>query len=288
LRDALRDHAPALYPSRYPSPWPTTSGFLPETLPSSRVDIETRRGIVAVVGRGWGHGVGMSQWGAWGLARRGADHEAILTHYYTGTGIDSLSYPGPVEVGVDWGRSEVAVRGAFDITDGRGRILSRAAVGTWRFSWTGRDVVSVDPPRGYRLPLRVGVVRAPREARPGERARLTIALSRPAVVRAVAQGGTESEPAQGRILDAGRRVVVWRAPDEPGRYEVRVEASSGGTSKRSEVVEIAVESDVDAPQARADPERPNGDGAGDFVLPVLVVVGVLLLGGAIGLARRMR
>jgi stage II sporulation protein D len=37
-----------------------------------------------VVGRGFGHGVGMSQWGAYGLALRGVGYEQILSHYYRG------------------------------------------------------------------------------------------------------------------------------------------------------------------------------------------------------------
>lgn len=36
-------------------------------------------------GAGWGHGVGMCQMGAIGRAERGADHEAILRHYYPGS-----------------------------------------------------------------------------------------------------------------------------------------------------------------------------------------------------------
>jgi stage II sporulation protein D len=36
-------------------------------------------------GRGWGHGVGMSQWGAYGYARHGAGYRQILAHYYPGT-----------------------------------------------------------------------------------------------------------------------------------------------------------------------------------------------------------
>jgi stage II sporulation protein D len=35
-------------------------------------------------GRGWGHGVGMCQVGAYGLARQGWNHEKILKAYYTG------------------------------------------------------------------------------------------------------------------------------------------------------------------------------------------------------------
>ncbi len=38
----------------------------------------------AFTGRGWGHGVGMCQYGAYGLAKMGLKYEAILKHYYTG------------------------------------------------------------------------------------------------------------------------------------------------------------------------------------------------------------
>jgi stage II sporulation protein D len=35
-------------------------------------------------GRGWGHGVGMCQVGAFGMAQRGHGYRDILTHYYSG------------------------------------------------------------------------------------------------------------------------------------------------------------------------------------------------------------
>lgn len=40
--------------------------------------------------RGYGHGVGMSQYGADGMARRGADFRAVLLHYYPGTELRPL------------------------------------------------------------------------------------------------------------------------------------------------------------------------------------------------------
>jgi stage II sporulation protein D len=44
---------------------------------------------LVVDGRGWGHGVGLSQYGAYGFAsREGRDHRFILAHYYTGSGYD--------------------------------------------------------------------------------------------------------------------------------------------------------------------------------------------------------
>ncbi|MBK9767882.1 MAG: hypothetical protein IPP63_13125 [Chloracidobacterium sp.] len=35
-------------------------------------------------GRGWGHGVGMCQFGAFGLAKMGVKYDEIIKHYYTG------------------------------------------------------------------------------------------------------------------------------------------------------------------------------------------------------------
>ncbi|MFB4163301.1 stage II sporulation protein D [Alteribacillus sp. JSM 102045] len=40
--------------------------------------------------KGWGHGVGMSQYGADGMAKEGKDYKEILRHYYQGVDISSL------------------------------------------------------------------------------------------------------------------------------------------------------------------------------------------------------
>ena len=36
---------------------------------------------LVITGKGWGHGVGMSQWGAYGYARHGWSWQRILAHY---------------------------------------------------------------------------------------------------------------------------------------------------------------------------------------------------------------
>ncbi len=41
--------------------------------------------VLAVSGHGWGHGLGMSQWGAYGYAQHGWTYQRILAHYYSGT-----------------------------------------------------------------------------------------------------------------------------------------------------------------------------------------------------------
>lgn len=45
------------------------------------------------VGRGFGHSVGMSQWGAQGMALKGASAEEILKHYYQGTALTNVGGP---------------------------------------------------------------------------------------------------------------------------------------------------------------------------------------------------
>ena len=42
-------------------------------------------------GRGWGHGVGMCQVGAFGMAQRGHDYREILQHYYSGVEIGAAN-----------------------------------------------------------------------------------------------------------------------------------------------------------------------------------------------------
>jgi stage II sporulation protein D len=46
---------------------------------------------LTIRGAGWGHGVGMSQYGAFGMAREGATYRQILAHYYTDTAIGTAS-----------------------------------------------------------------------------------------------------------------------------------------------------------------------------------------------------
>jgi stage II sporulation protein D len=43
-----------------------------------------------VYGRGWGHGVGMDQTGAYGMALEGASYDGILKHYYQGIQITPI------------------------------------------------------------------------------------------------------------------------------------------------------------------------------------------------------
>lgn len=70
---------------------------------------------LVINGRGWGHGIGMSQYGALGYAQHGWTADRILTHYYTGTQLGRLSTSPTVRVLLQSGRSSYGVRGAASV-----------------------------------------------------------------------------------------------------------------------------------------------------------------------------
>ena len=47
-------------------------------------------GSFTFVGKGWGHNVGMSQWGAYAMAQQRYTYEQILKFYYTGITVGTL------------------------------------------------------------------------------------------------------------------------------------------------------------------------------------------------------
>jgi stage II sporulation protein D len=63
-----------------------------ETVKSTLFAVALDGSIARFSGRGYGHGVGMSQWGAKGMAEQGYKAEKILEYYYPGT---TLGWLGP-------------------------------------------------------------------------------------------------------------------------------------------------------------------------------------------------
>jgi stage II sporulation protein D len=70
----------------------------------------------SVRGAGWGHGIGMSQWGTYGFAKHGASHREILDHYYRDTQIGKVS-GGAVRVLLQPNRPVVYFRHATQAGD---------------------------------------------------------------------------------------------------------------------------------------------------------------------------
>ena len=60
-------------------------------LRSTLFRITTQGSQVQVYGRGFGHGLGLSQWGAYYLAKQGINYHQILVHYYQNTTLSQLN-----------------------------------------------------------------------------------------------------------------------------------------------------------------------------------------------------
>lgn len=59
-------------------------------LPSAYFTIDAKNNLFVLSGGGYGHGVGMSQYGAKYLSENGKNFEEILAHFYTGTTLEYL------------------------------------------------------------------------------------------------------------------------------------------------------------------------------------------------------
>ncbi len=95
-------------------------------------------------GSGFGHGLGMSQWGAFGLARQGWGATRILTHYYSGTRVVEVAPPADrLRIGLV--QSERSVRIEAQLADVELRLGERTgdvvatvpAGQTWRVKVSG-------------------------------------------------------------------------------------------------------------------------------------------------------
>jgi stage II sporulation protein D len=80
--------------------------------------------VFLIDGRGWGHGIGMSQYGARGYAQAGWRYDRILRHYYPGTELQAVP-ARPVRVLLLEGKARVRISSSkpFKVVDARGRTL---------------------------------------------------------------------------------------------------------------------------------------------------------------------
>jgi stage II sporulation protein D len=116
---------------------PTILGLLAAlalAMPSSAI------AVWEVEGHGFGHGVGMSQYGAYGYAQHGAGYREILEHYYTGTQVSGGGGGGAG--GVGGGGIGSAKAG------GKVRVLLGSSGSTVKFSGASRACGKKVNPRG--------------------------------------------------------------------------------------------------------------------------------------------
>ncbi|HEY7875192.1 MAG TPA: SpoIID/LytB domain-containing protein [Actinomycetota bacterium] len=80
---------------------------------------------VTIKGGGWGHGIGMSQYGAYGRALEGQSAERIVKHYYSGIDVATRDV-APIRVGLLQGRSAIEFTSSA-LADGGGRVVVKVS-----------------------------------------------------------------------------------------------------------------------------------------------------------------
>ena len=284
LRLALNTSAPCLKPDRYP-------GDLPQTVPSRWFTASVRGGDLRVHGRGWGHGVGMVQWGAYGKALRGMGYEDILAYYYGGLRPVVVSVPSAIRVGIATGLRSVTIvpSGPVSVTG-----LSLGP-GPWRF--TGGSQLRVHRTRkpepllsvrGFRVEgvSEKGVLRGSVDVDRPSRARLVLLLK-----------GEEVPLSPFRPLVSGGGPLRGRLPPlPPGSYRVLVVVTDGIDEIRThwrpiDLIGSGASPSTPAPDVgRAEGETPTGRKDSARALAVLGAVAgsTAALAGLLLLTRRRR
>jgi stage II sporulation protein D len=119
----------------------TASAWLDSGAPAHKT---AKARVWVVKGAGFGHGVGMSQYGAYGYAKHGFKYDQILTHYYTGTTIGATA-DRSVRVLLRDGARSVSFRGAGSacgagLSPGKGYVAKRKGSGVVVRNKKGRRI----------------------------------------------------------------------------------------------------------------------------------------------------
>ncbi len=169
LRDFLSTRAAEMFPDRYPPLRADGARPLPSTIPTTRYNFEVSADEVVLHGLGWGHGVGMGQWGAHARALAGQSANEILAAYYGGlTPVLAPTLPERIRAGMgrartgDDGMLTVRLTSPTRVSTvagsglGVGTTAPAASLGTWRVGRIGRDL-AVLAPLGDGEPLELSV-----------------------------------------------------------------------------------------------------------------------------------
>jgi SpoIID/LytB domain protein len=219
FRSHLDYWGPCLDPGHYPT------GGLPQTVPSKWFTTSNIGSAVVLNGRGWGHGVGMVQYGAYGKALRGLSYSDILAAYYGGLRPKAYAEPSIIRIGIATGLQSVTVVPTGDVT------------------MTGADPVSSPwlVTAGRHLRVRPGdnppkyisrgkLLEAPTQAKVGRTLTAKVSVPDLLVAKLVFRvpGQLEADVGTGATVSTGTATLSGTVPDlPPGTYRLQAEFTNG-------------------------------------------------------------
>lgn len=255
----------------------TNGGFatpqgLPMPVPSRRFDVQIVEGLVLIDGRGWGHGIGLSQYGALGKALRGMKAPDILAAYYAGlrpTTLPADRLPEALSIGLASGRTETTVTsrtGRFRIVDGSGRVLAHSAGGAWRAAPAPDGRVALTPPADEQgLPGASIAALEPAEPVAGQPINVSISLDGPGALTTIGltrPDGTTQVVDPQRLRHPGPVLVKLTTRAQPGAYAIALDrdAGNGRVATTTLTVEVGAAGDPRTAGTTADDEEADRPG----------------------------
>lgn len=269
LRVRVNAQAPCLIPKRYPTTSSVTGRPYPQVIPSKWLTLRQEGSDVVIDGEGWGHGVGMVQWGAKGKGDRGMPHDEILAFYYGGLRPTSRSEPGSIRVGLAINIEELLL----EITD-QVRVEGATFL-TGPVKITGGSSMKVEAGPAIEPTLRVSNLEAPAELVTTSPHEFKFELSSPANVELIFESGESSKIFGPEPRDRGPRSMSADATQlAPGNYSVRLRAQDGVDSVESETRPVTVVAPSPSPRPTTAPPRAAPEdrkGASNGLVAVAIV-----------------
>ena len=225
---------------------------LPLPVPSRRFDVQIESGLVHLDGRGWGHGIGLSQYGALGKAARGLKAPEILAAYYGGlrpTALPTDRIPAHLRISLATGAPTATVTtaptGRFRVTDGTGRVLAHGATGSWTAKPAPDGRVQLTPPPDQQGLPSASIARVdPAAPVAGGPVNVTVHLDGPGAVTSIGltrPDGTTQVVDTERLRHPGPVLVRLSGSAQPGAYRLDFtrDAGNGRTATTSLAVDVA-------------------------------------------------
>ena len=271
------------------------SRTVPSILFTLRPDDGAR--VATLDGRGFGHGIGMSQWGAYGKGLRGMNAGAILAAYYGGiqpARVPASKLPAKVRVAVDDGKppapkpaaaggkgaaagagkpgtppasgaadAVVSGSGPFRILDSKGNVVVPVATGPWKVVPAGKGL-RLMPPRDQAGAAGLTVLGIePTAPVPGQPVTVRFKSNLPSILSATAQPPGAAAAAAvlaPQVAGTDERRLTLPAATEPGPYSVTLTADAGpGRTATLTITPAVIDPTAPAPAAPG-AAAPGGPG----------------------------
>lgn len=312
FRGALNSEAACVFPAKYPTLSASGKSKLPQTVPSIDFSLSVSGASVVLTGRGWGHGVGMTQYGAKALAEQGRSYADIVAYFYNGIRPEQIQEPGLIRVLAieDASLVRIGVEGSATVTTTSGSTLAPGD----RFEVRSGRILDVRRGVGPSLVpvLKVEVATpGPIEVTEGDAltlaytlsgaARVTLILNRDgaevirtsevsqtsganAIALSLSATSTPS-PSPTPVTTVGTATptpVVVPTTASPGSYEVVLEAFDGLDRVRTAPIAMTI---AQRPSPKALPKESSSS---PWRLIFIVAGALLLSAGAFFVTRRVR